>query len=481
MTDVQKLLYRIQELFASGAETREESFRTTITGSSLTDHQAHLIENIDNLFHNTVQGKATFLVNGETTPCRYDINNLGLDWRLVLGKRDLSKRFQIRPDEYTVLFFSEIGLQSWLNSLDPFVQNSIYDPQMNKPLTIRVLGLQESFGGPELWVIPIGAEDLPTKADISLPNHDAVSTVTHISSTGVNVKISPRNWALTWGDLTANAAVPLLQLGSLVLAACLAHEVRHTKDGVMTSLRGAKRVTLPLWNSASELPWLNLHKQLIDAVKWIYAERPETRLGLVMDRLTLELQPGDCLVASLFRYLKSALRQAEDSYSFVILERKDAYHKEMRELMKDMKNQADYYAAKTRDMIGALSRDFLGVLIFLAFTFIGKFDRTNLSSVLVSPEFVLFLRFLAGYLALSFALQIASLIRDDDLTSRESNKWLDVLRNYTSSQDKRDNFLSPINSRRRTLHHAMLISGVLYGTLTIVVWHLPEIVHYLTQ
>jgi hypothetical protein len=56
----------------------------------------------------------------------------------------------------------------------------------------------------------------------------------------------------------------------------------------------------------------------------------------------------------------------------------------MRELMKDMKAQADLFAAKVRDLVASLTRDILGVLVFIGFSFIGKFDQKNLASLLIS-------------------------------------------------------------------------------------------------
>src|SRR5690606_14845571 len=110
------------------------------------------------------------------------------------------------------------------------------------------------------------------------------------------------------------------------------------------------------------------------------------RLKLLLDRLTLDLGTRSCYIESLHTHLAPALRQAQDSYGFVILDRKDAYVKEMREIMKDMKSQADLYAEKTRAITNALIRDFLGVLFIIALSFMGKFDRTNLHALLASHE-----------------------------------------------------------------------------------------------
>lgn len=484
MNGIRELLSSIDELQTSGAEALEESFRLIIKGENLTEVQEHAIRVVMERLESVMPDCSPILQFDEDSSQVDDFldgsSMLGSSWSIVLPKSPFAAQWRAGDERQILFFFSEMGLFNWLESLNPFVKSSSFDPDFDKPVTIRVLGLNKAFGGPSLCVLPL--EDSPpelTTSQMPLPSSADVHAIVHATSSGPNVQISPNGWALTWGALESKAAQPLLRLGCLVLAASLTNEIRYGDTGVSVKIRGAKQYSLNLWDTNVSLRWAELHKRLVRAVAWVYSERPETRLKLLMDRLTLDLNHGECLLACLYRHLDFALGQAEDSYNFVILDRKDAYYKEMREIMKDMKAQSDYYATKTRDMIGALSRDFLGVLVFLAFSFIGKFDPTKLEGLLSSQELTIFLRFLAGYLTISFFLQLTSLIRDDDLTNRESLRWLEVLRNYTSSQDSIDYFLRPLASRRRTLHHAMYISGILYGSLAITVWHLPKIVHFL--
>lgn len=68
-------------------------------------------------------------------------------------------------------------------------------------------------------------------------------------------------------------------------------------------------------------------------------------------------------------------------------------YNEMRELMKDMKAQADLFAAKVRDLVASLTRDILGILVFIGFSFIGKFDLKDLESLLLSNALSLVVKF----------------------------------------------------------------------------------------
>jgi hypothetical protein len=215
--------------------------------------------------------------------------------------------------------------------------------------------------------------------------------------------------------------------------------------------------------------------KLIAAVEWVYEERAETRLRLVMDRLSIDVDASSTLVAGLQLHLANALQQAQDSYAFVILDRKDAYHKELRELMKDMKAQADLYAAKVRDLVASVTRDTLGVLVLVGFSFLGKFDSNNLRALLESAELQLLLRCLSIYLIVSFVMQWTTHWRDASLAYKESLRWLSVLQSYTSKSDSRSNFLDPLDARRRTLWIALSVSGAMYAALAVAVWNLPKI------
>ncbi|MQY50759.1 hypothetical protein [Rhodocyclus gracilis] len=480
MTEAGKLLDRVEALCRSGAQAHEESFRLTVEGACLSAAQASLLAEIGAQLQLVVpDARPSLVVGGESVDSGEltdDDSFLGLGWSFSLGKAGLSSLWPARKEEATLFFFSEQGLCSWLETLNPFIRSSAYDPDFSKPVTIRVGDLKSPVGGPLLWVLPLDASAPERIEGPRLPEDVDVHALVHAASSGPNMRIAPKGWALTWGALDSAVAKPLMRLGCLVLAACLANDIKHSEGAITAAIRGTKRFSLPLWNANSELAWRSLHQRLVAAVAWVYAERPETRLKLLMDRLSLDLNPGECFLACLDRHLDFALKQAEDSYPFVILERKDAYYKELRDLMKDMKSQSDHYATKARELVSSLLRDLLGVLAFIAFSFVGKFDQQKLEGLLSSPELGLFLKFLAGYLLLSIVLQLVIHRRDDVLTQREGDKWLDALRNYTSSEEKRTSFTNLIQSRRNTLHVAMAVSAFIYGCLVLAVWNLPALV-----
>jgi cytochrome b subunit of formate dehydrogenase len=143
--------------------------------------------------------------------------------------------------------------------------------------------------------------------------------------------------------------------------------------------------------------------------------------------------------------------------------------------MKDMRSQADLYAAKVRDLVGALTRDLLGALILVGFSLVAKFDRDHLQELIASPEVILFLRFLAAYFVLSAILQVVAHWRDASLAYKESASWLDALLHYTSRQDHEKRFISPLKARRRTLFVAMGIAAIIYLGAAAFFWYLPDV------
>lgn len=479
-----RLLDLVSSLREYGASLNEQSFRITISDEKLSQPVASAISEIGSLLEQLVPGIVpNFRIDGESLPLsdavkqRYNVSG----WQLVFEKKALAEYWKLREDEETVLFFGEHGFLQWLQVFDPFKKNSNYDPDFRKSVTVRVHGLDEAFGGPDVWVVPTSyTGELPDAGLSRLPSATQVNNVVHINGSDEVIRIDPRGWAVTWGATSSAPARSLLRLTCLVLASCLTNEITFSRAGSATiSIRGPRRVQLPLWHTGSELDWKGLNESLMKAVAWVYEERPETRLKLLLDRLTLDLGTRGCYIESLHAHLSMALRQAQDSYGFVILDRKDAYVKEMREIMKDMKSQADLYAEKTRAITSALIRDFLGVLLIIALSFMGKFDRINLHALLASPELSIFVKILAGYLALSMLLQFATNIRDDLLSYSDANRWIAVLRNYTSSDEAKQNFLSPIARRRDTLHVAMVIIAILYACLIMAVLYLPSLAKFM--
>ncbi|MCG5512340.1 hypothetical protein [Ectothiorhodospira shaposhnikovii] len=476
MTTIAELLSALDDLRQYASEVVEESYRLTIVGEQLDSRVRIELLRVFSIVSHLV-GERPSLLASDGMVDEHDLSGVDYDnepWRLIVSKKMLAQSIRARDEENTLLFFSVEGFHQWLRWFDPFLfPTSDLEPDLTQPTTIRVHGLTEGFGGPMLWVLPPGAS-APQPEPMKLPDATKVRNIIHISANKA-LRVHPAAFSLSWGKLDSSAATPMLRMSASVLAASIVHELKLADDGYSVILRGAKRIELKLVNEDEAISEETLRK-LIETVQWAYAEREETRLSLLMDRLSIDIEQGVSLLSGVEKFLDPALQQARDSYAFVILERKDAYHKEIRDLMKDMKSQADLYASKVRDLISGLTRDILGILAFISLTFIARFDHNNLESLLRSSELGLLTKALAGYLALSCVLQFSAHARDAKLAYDESRGWLDVLQHYASQRDKAERFLEPIEKRRDALFSVMYIIGFIYVMLIATTWHLPALV-----
>lgn len=400
-------------------------------------------------------------------------------WRVVIHKPKILEALPLlRPNEQRILFLLNTSFVSWARLLGAFKKCEI---DFTNPTTIIAAGLPDSFGGNLLWVLPIvkfeGFTPPHDTAIPKLPNSEDVRKLIHVI-TDQPTSINPASFALTWGNLSLPEATIFFRIYCVLLAGCLAQDIYISDGSVRCSIKGTKRLDLPLEDPLD--PIMNeVGAKLTETVSWIYEERAETRQKLIADPLSIDLDPNKSLVSGLSKYLGNALKQAKDRYAFVILDRKDAYYKELRDIMKDVRAQADLYANKIRDLINALFRDLLGVLILIGLSLIAKFDPTKITSLGSSPEIVLFFRALSGYFVLSFFFQLISHSRDVSLSWSESNGWLDLMRDYTSDAELEERFRKPLKARRLTFWVAVFAVGTLYIALAFISWNFSLITKWL--
>ncbi|WP_083000586.1 hypothetical protein [Halomonas sp. GT] len=477
MPSVVDLLQTIDDLRPHISQEMDEGLRLIMDGRELNGAVRERLLKVFSLIDQLgIEAPMLKIVSTNDTIDAEDLSTAEFDgdsWRLILGKTPIAEHLRAREDEITLVFFSVKGFHQWLESWDPCLYPTGNTPDFAKPVTIRVQGLSQSVGGPLLWVMP--PEALPPIVEpVDLPSSEEVHRLIHTNATR-GLRVCPKGYALTWGNLDNTEIEPLVKLSSIVLSVCLVQELRCIEGRYEVTLKGTKRISMALFDTNQHASPKTL-KLLIETVLWVYEERPETRLGLVMDRLSIDIEKEQPLLSGMENHLEAALDQARDSYAFVILERKDAYHKEVRELMKDMKSHADLYAAKVRELVNSLTRDALGILFFVAFSFIAKFDKQNFTALLESTELAFLVKVLSYYLVLSFVLQLAAHWRDVSLADQESEAWLDVLQHYSSQADKKSRFLQPINKRRTTFYWALFIAGGAYFLLAFITWNLPSLI-----
>lgn len=398
------------------------------------------------------------------------------DWIVHVGKKEFSDAV---PDENRIVFFTKKGFLEWCEQLDP-LRNA--NPLLERRTIIAIAGLTTPFGGPQLTIcdLSLPPSKLSTERKPQLPDSRQIHGLIHTIADQV-LKVNPRQFELSWGEIDCELAQPIQRLFAAQLAACLAQDVFVKDKNLYAILRGTKRLELPLLPGKSIIINSDKINQLANAVAWVYEERAETRHRLLSDRLSIDIDLNSSLLEGLFDNISEALKQAKERYGFVVMERKDAYYKELRDLLKDLRVQADLYATKVRDLVSSLFRDTLAVLVLIGFTLLPKINVTNLTATPFSKEVEIFFRILAGYFIVSFTLQAVSNTRDLSLSWQESNHWLTLIRDYTSPQELEDNFKKPLKRRRMTFWVALLISGICYALLAIATWNFTEVVSWLVS
>ena len=482
MSTVSEVLTALEQLSKRAGTVTETSFRITLEGDCLDDNISALIKDFDDICQQFGSGLSLIIRAGSDSVHTEDLleglyhNN---SWMVVLPKKDLASALPSdgRDNSNTVFFASTEGFHDWLKAYDPFEFVTGSECDLTQETTIRISGLSQSFGGPSLWVLPADADAPIQQPTAKLPSASEVRELIHINCVPPR-QVCPAAFALTWGDLKSPEAKPLVSIGIKVLAASLVQELKFVDDNYEVTLKGTKRLSLALSNESDSFDVLLL-EQLTKSVAWLYSERPETRQKLITDRLSIDVDESLTFITELNEYLKAALEQAEDSYDFVILERKDAYHKEMRELMKDMTSQANLYATKIRELINAVSRDFLGILVFFSFSYLARFNKIDIDKLIASEGLSLLGKGLALYLAISCILQIIIHHKDAKMAYEEAEQWTEALRHYTSREEKKEHFLEPIKKRKEMLYRTMYGTVCLYIVLFLGSWNISTVVKHL--
>lgn len=484
MEAVQNLLAKIETLSSLASHTAEECYRMMVTGTGITDRIVTLCLEIEQFCSALNISIPSFKVNGTMLDGADELSDYShpnsFEWCVLLSKSSITSKLieeiSFAQGKENLLYFSETAVLEWANSIDPFSSaSSGVSPSFENETIIWLHKSKLCFGGDLIKIIPVGTKEINCTNTLSrnLPLRDDVYNLVRIKS-DETIVIRPETFIISWGDVKSPLAQTFIYLAVKSLISCIGCELKKSGDEYFVCFKGTKSLLGALGGKCPD-SLEKLQVELIKTVRWIYSERSETRQQLVMDRLSLDMIQNNDFYLELAQNIEVALQQSQDSYAFVILDRKDAYHKEMRELLKDMRSQADMYASKVRDIVGNVTRDTLGVFAFVGYSFLGKFDKTNLNELLKSHELSLLVKFLAGYLTLSFVLQLIIHIRDATLTASESKKWLNVLQRYTSREENKESFLEPIKIRRRTLYWALFFMGCIYMALAVSTWNLPNI------
>lgn len=393
-------------------------------------------------------------------------------WKLVVRKSALQPAFSQSAIQETVFFLSKDEFDSWVDNIDP-LKNPDSQVAENKQLIIYSPSVQEPFGGPCLAVLPLRykGEVVFSEAPRLLPDSEQIILQVHLVPTTL-IRLTPRSLSLTWGNCSQAAAEPFRRASANSLAACMV-DVLYGHSRVV--IKGVRRLEVPIYQHAD--PEITVeHLDVFErAVSWLYEERTDTRSRLLGDRISLDADKNKSLVANLAEHLDDSLTQAIEQYRFVVLDRKDEFVREQRELLKDIRKQAEVYAEKTRALVSAFSRDALAAFVFASLSLGRIVDGSTLT---ISPAGEVFFKILAGYFVISIFLQLIAAWRDISLSNEELLKWSHVSRDYLSKAEVDKHIVDDLGGRRRTFWTFMVGMIVIYGALAASSWNLHTLIKY---
>jgi hypothetical protein len=396
-----------------------------------------------------------------------------IEWKLTLSKdRLVQTENSVASNQNTWFFLDRAAYLKWAEQLSP---TQVLTCNFSVPSTIFIKGLQHAFGGPMLQVLPIGKPAAMQTGNKELPDENRVRELLHVIS-GDAVLLNPKAIAITWGRREQEEAAPFRRLAAAVAAMCLAQDI-YLKDGVIRAvIRGTRRVDLDLVSNWDFDVPVEVLDEFLGAVAWVFQERIETRHKLLSDRLSLDISDNDTLVNGAAACLKYSLQQAKERYGFVILDRKDAYLKELRDVMKDVRTQADLYAGKVRELVNTLLRDVLAVLFLIGVSLVGRVNTAGIATLVQTREVQLFFKVLAVYFVISIVLQLVNHLRDISLATSEIKQWQKLTHEYISEAVVTQNFTQPLSRRKSMFQIFAAVSSAIYICLAVISWKIDAFV-----
>ncbi len=387
-------------------------------------------------------------------------------WQILISKRSIVNQLFPQDDISTIWFLTAQGLDRWINRLDPFGESSkIFHEKCST--RVLVCELDHAFGGPSLAIDRIDGKQIPADWPQAFagPDENTVKRQVHLLSSE-NTALKPTSFLLSWGDIDSATASRFRMLSGQMLSACLSQEFY---DHSRVVLKGSRRIELPLSSEQDEIPSADDLEAIWRAVSWVYEERPEVRATLIADRLTLDLSHGQSLLSGVNHFIEDAMKQSIEQYKFVIAERKDVYAKELRELLKDVQQQASLFSDKVRSILNSLLRDVLAALLLVSLGLFSRIGRTE--EILASKEADLLFKALAIYLVVSLLLQLLVHLRDLHLSRGELKYWTNATRNQLGIDDIEKHLNIPISNRRSSFYGMVIILSIVYAAMAIAAWN----------
>jgi hypothetical protein len=381
-------------------------------------------------------------------------------WEISLNKSSLlSNDFG-----NTSNFFVQLDkLIEWLSGLDPFSEENPF--HKFSPLVIFVNGINQPIIGQSFQILPFGQSVQANLNQFKVPQATEVNKIVHVVS-AKEIVINPKHFVFTSSSET-ELENKIYKLAMLTLAASIANEFYSVEK---ITVEGIRRIEMKLFENSDTISKKE-YQNLLRLVTWVYEEKITTRQKLFSDRITLELDASKSFVFALSKYLENSLLQAEQRYNFVILERKDKYISELKDLLKDIRNQSDLYSQKIRTLLNNLLRDVLAAVVLVGFTLFTKFS----DNIQLDKELLLTYVFngLALYYVISIAFQAIVDITDMYVSNREIFYWKNATKELLPEKEFTMHINNSLKGRKKSVWIIYPLIALMYLSVAFACYKFP--------
>lgn len=367
------------------------------------------------------------------------------------------------------VFFSLNNFEEWLKRIGtPFSVEHPFNIHDRTVLWVR--GVNSAQIGSKLSVVPLDDYDdyFFDTASLDLPIDEDIRSQVHVVSNSM-VVINLEGFRLPDESINVEYLKPIFRQYEELLASCLVKEF-YSEDRVVVS--GLKRIQLSIGDGHRDVDIEDI-EQLESAVRWVYQERTETRLLLLMDRLSLDLPERCNMLPNIYIHLVQALEQARSRYDFVIMDRKEAHAKELSDLQKDIKTATDNYSKTANELVSGLLKDALSSIFVLA---IGLFSRLIGRDGVFESFSVKWLFYGLGlYLIMSASVRIYIGLKGLNLSLEDLKYWKDALRNHMSESEFSKIVYERTKEYKKLYNRSAFGVGVIYIVLSVAMFCVPTV------
>lgn len=399
-------------------------------------------------------------------------------WAVDLNKLPLINKKAADGWHYN-LFLKTLDFQEWLSGTNLLLKKHPF----NALGSIRILidDLTEAFGGDKLQFLSpsklslpaLSARELLLVTSIKLPGSLALREYTHFI-TMEEIEVNPAVF-LVFGPGPVKMKEIFLYKACQVLSLYLVNEY-YENDKVV--IDGIKRVVLKLDDGSARVTE-QFYFEMLSLVSWVYEDRVSVRRKLFNERLSLDRDEKDCLLVALTKNITGASTQAKERYNFVITERKDAYVKELKELLKDIRTQSELYSVKIRTLLSNFLRDLLAAIVLVGFTLFTKFTDNE---KLVNQDLLKYVFYgLTAYYLLSILMQSIVDVVDISVSKREILYWKNATKEQLPEKEFKDHIDKSLKGRRISLRIIYPIVALCYLGIALACYKYPVVFRSLLE